>query len=354
LPEHQGRTSPAALQNAGKLLHVPYLKFWLLCTARVLDVGDTAAYIVAGVLISILLMGVAVNLWSTCMWQTDEGPASPRTNGTNGQRDTQFNCRCGFDLWFQLFVVLSFLDFVSDVLYMLTEDFHSKTLHAVGLLLLATPYLGYGWIISRMLSPTTGNATFEFGLFASIDCIGDSVREFWRIMTCSSGQTGAGSKPPKYDPIHQFAIFLFVGVPCAAMFYIYSWLWFAVVVIIGFLFFQCRVLALSRATRFIRVMAEDEMRPAESNGINGKTFNVIFLSEFFLEAIPQLALQVANNVLIGGSWSAIAVLSVALAAFMIYSCAYKIWGNVFRERKAWLEIEHGYGRLVDDSNVPRV
>lgn len=60
---------------------------------------------------------------------------------------------------------------------------------------------------------------------------------------------------------------------------------------------------------------EATVSDCDSKCIDG--FQVIFLSEVFLEDIPQLVLQVVNNQLLGGAWSSIAVISVCFTLCML-------------------------------------
>lgn len=330
-----------------------------------LNVENNDAYVVAMSLIGVLVAELAFSILRASLCRhVPECPRHPENDEAQGQeqngdagtrvsdaQETGSEARRPqdprssprhFDIAMMIFVTLSFLDFVSDVLYVLTEDFHTKYLHALGLLFFITPYFGYSWILSKLLDPSRGNSTFEFGLFGTIDFIGEGVKGFW------GGVSEFIVNPSRWDLIQHLIHFVLVVIPWAVLFYIYSWLWFFIVVLVGFLFFQCRLLALADMTKWMKVVPNAQ-GDSEYSGFNNKTFNVLFLSELFLEAIPQIAVQITNNVLIG-SWDWVAVVSATLAGFMIMAGLHKIRGHTFISRESCLDIFHGH--RSDGGNCP--
>lgn len=88
---------------------------------------------------------------------------------------------------------------------------------------------------------------------------------------------------------------------------------------------------------WFRVFTGGSKHHRESERFNGELMNQSLLAEVFLESIPQIVIQVINNILLG-KWDGIAILSATSTIIMIVNTLYSFFYSIVVDGKKFSEI----------------
>ena len=252
------------------------------------------------------------------------------------------------------FFVFSFamLDFLSDVLYFLTEPFYHEGLKWSCLSVLCLPQLGfcaYLLVFSAPIKETTCylkcSECIEFTAKTLTDCCilpavydwhipfgwGDTdlskiervlVVVIWNVML----------KPISWLILVLLLLMVVLTLMLGSLACFVFWLCF------GFVLWNLKLLIYDRFAIFWLVEA-----PAGSRTVvNMRLFLLMELAELVLEDGPQFIIQFVNNELMG-EWSTLAIVSVAVEALLVLRLSHEILWKTFK-----MDMDFWSGEIFDD------